>query len=75
MLPYLTLVPPRDWDGSLLSSLRQGDVVYLRSDERDHLAVVTTIVKDTGHNASCGWPGGCLSTSVRPGPSKRNLDI
>lgn len=46
VLPYLTLVPPRDWDGSLLSSLRQGDVVYLRSDERDHLAVVTTIVKE-----------------------------
>ncbi|CAK9077139.1 Isocitrate lyase (ICL) (Isocitrase) (Isocitratsysase) [Durusdinium trenchii] len=52
VLPYLTLVPPRDWDGSLLSSLRQGDVVYLRSDERDHLAVVTTIVKDTGHNVA-----------------------
>jgi hypothetical protein len=49
VLPYLTLAPASSgnahWSPSIFTELRQGDVVYLKSG-RDHLAVITSIVKD-----------------------------
>ena len=49
VLPYLTLAPASSsgrWSPNLFADLRQGDVVYLRSGEKDHLAVITSIAKD-----------------------------
>ena len=49
VLPYLTLTPSssRAQNPSIFADLRQGDVVYLRSGTTDHLAVITSLIKDS----------------------------
>ncbi|CAJ1375469.1 unnamed protein product [Effrenium voratum] len=49
VLPYLTLAPVRGASELLLSEMRAGDVVYLKTrGGADHLAVVTSVAKEPG---------------------------